>query len=61
MAREGGEGARAMERDDPRCAVLSIASPHPPLVLRNNKQLMMATEENKTGDGEVSKSKEPRC
>lgn len=55
MAREGGEGARAMERDDPRCAVLSIASPHPPLVLRNNKQLMMATEEDKTGNGE------PRC
>ena len=50
-----------MERDDARCAVLSIASPHPPLVLRNNNQLMMATEEDKTGDGEVSKNKDPRC
>ena len=51
MAREGGEGARAMERDDAQCAVLSIASPNPPLVLRNNKQLMMATEEDKKAMG----------
>jgi hypothetical protein len=51
VAREGGEGARAMERDDAQCAVLSIASPNPPLVLRNNKQLMMANEEDKKAMG----------
>ena len=52
MVREGGEGARAMKRDDApsdrsRCST-------PPLALGNNNQLMMATGKDTTGNGEAS-------
>jgi hypothetical protein len=52
VVREGGEGARAMKRDDApsdrsRCST-------PPLALGNNNQLMMATGKDTTGNGEAS-------